>query len=190
MSEVRECASWINHELGQTHCNVLQHAATRCNTLQHAATQHTVTHCNTLQHAATHCNTLRHTATHCNTLQHTATRLLEVCGLRHDHMCCMHCMSHVTHMNETCHIMRHAASSCVCVVLCALKMVYGAHPLKRSRINSSSIPREMTPAMKENPGPLSSCSGYATCGVCLKRERDGERKRENVSILGVGVFVW
>jgi len=113
-----------------THCNTLQHTATHCNTLQHTHATHcniVQTHCNTL--AATvgvrtrRCclNTLQHTATHCNTLQRAATH----CNIRADTVgiwtrrCCLAMidlchtyewimshsqMSHVTSMNESCHI--------------------------------------------------------------------------------------
>ena len=78
--------------------------------------QHTATHCNTLQHTATHCNTLQHTVTHCNALQHTIFSWKV--GPRTEKWRTMHSsrvydskrfmshiwMSHVTHMNELCHI--------------------------------------------------------------------------------------
>jgi len=102
---------------GRQH-NTLQHSATHCNTLQHSAT-----HCNTLQHSATLCNTLQRSATLCNSLQknvrqytayqrahygefelqHSLQHTLQHALNARVHNIWIIRMSHVTHMNESCH---------------------------------------------------------------------------------------
>jgi len=78
----------MGNRCDDTHCNILQHAATYYKTVQHTEThsgkrmgwctpQRTATRCNLPHHTATHWNTLWetggmiHTATYCNTLQPT-----------------------------------------------------------------------------------------------------------------------
>jgi len=86
------------------HHNTSQHTATRCSTLQHTSTQHTAAHCSTLQHTATLYSTLR-------SVRQVASGKNDSChtqGWVMSHTW----MSHVTHMDESCHTHTSRAPRC------------------------------------------------------------------------------
>jgi len=95
-----------------------EHIATHYNTLQHTTTHH-----NTLQHTATHYNTLQHAAAYCDALRHTRKIIPSRGPVTTERVSCSTLkwvmshiwMSHVTHMNGSCHTMTESCSAYNCV---------------------------------------------------------------------------
>jgi len=177
----RECLVYRTHT-SATHCYTLQHTATHCNTLQRTL-QHECVVCRThpppTMGKLKLCQiTLLHTATHSvhhgqaqDASNHTYEWLIHPCNMTqsfrwHDSFICVSSvmsrmwMSHVTYMNESCHMYEWVTSHIW--MSHVKKMNESCHVDERvmSRKRMSLV--VWVSVSRKHPRPPTTCSSYIT----------------------------